>query len=239
MPILLLAYGDPVAKNLLKKALEARYGLHPIALEALQIHFKGRARVKLGPMVTSVPVDSTAYFQFPNAMRWDFTVKPLGLPIQRGIEALCDGEYRQGRGNKTPSIVTDEASINYLRRRLWAIAAILLTPLGEGFVKLSQNGPDSFNATNTQINDQVSVYLRPNGTIEGVQVECVNPDTQRLQKFVMQLSEALIEIDGILLPAKVEAFWDQELAFEIEPISLIANPVFERAVFTLDSETPA
>ncbi|MCU0497305.1 MAG: hypothetical protein MUF87_08145 [Anaerolineae bacterium] len=239
MPILLLAYGDPVAKDLLKKALEARYGLHPIALDALQVHFKGRARVKLGPVATSVPVDSTAYFQFPNAMRWDFTVKPLGLPIQRGIEALCDGEYRQGRGNKTPSIVTDEASINYLRRRLWAIAAILLTPLGEGFVKLSQNGPSSFNATNTQINDQVSVHLRPNYTIEAVQVECVNPETQRTQQFVMRLSEDLVEIDGILLPAKLAAYWDQEPAFEIEPINVVMNPVFERAVFTLESETPA
>lgn len=237
MPVLLLSYGDPKAKDLLRRAIEARYGVRPPALESLKLDFKGRARAKVGPVTAWVPVEATAYFHFPNAMRWDFVVKPLGLPVQRGIESFYENTYRVMRGKSTQT-VTDHAHIAYLRRRLWAIAALLLTPLGENFVKLSVNNghSNSFQVTNTQINDTVSVYLRGDHTIESVQADCLNPDTDREQRYIMRLSDKQIELDELMLPGKIEVFWDNTPNFEIEPTRAVSNPALAEYIFTLENE---
>src|SRR5262245_24666361 len=135
-----MAQGDAEAKDLLRKAIEARYGLRPPALESLQIDFKGRSRAKVGPITAWVPVEATAYFKFPTAMRWDFTVKPVGVSVQRGVDSFDGTTYRQQRGGSAVQVIPDSQQINSVQSRLWAIAALLLTPLGEQFVKLTATG---------------------------------------------------------------------------------------------------
>ena len=54
MPVLLLAQGDPQAKDLLRKAIHARYGLRPPALDSLHINFKGR--LLCAGLITQDPV---------------------------------------------------------------------------------------------------------------------------------------------------------------------------------------
>lgn len=234
MPVLLLAYGDPKAKDLLRRAIEARYGVLPPVLDALRLDFRGRARAKVGPVTAWVPLEATAYFRFPDAMRWDFVIKPLGLSVQRGVEALHENVHRVLRG-KQAVIVSDPTQLAYLRRRLWAVAALLLTPLGDSYVKLSLNDgvSGSFQVTNTHIDDTVNVYLHPDFTMESVQVDCVNPDTNRQQRFIMRLSPEQLVLDELLLPRKIEVFWDQEPAFEIEPVRVEKNPVLAKSIFTL------
>lgn len=235
MPVLLLAYGDPQAKDLLRKAIESRYGLLPPAIEALHLRFKGRARAKVGPVTTWVPVDLAAYFHFPKAMRWDFTVKPLGLPVQRGVESF-DGEvYRSMRGSRT-SEMSAEDQLDHLRSRLWAVAALLLTPLSEGHIKLSQAGANCFNATHTMIGEMVQVMLRPDHSIEQVQVECMNPDTHKRQWFRLRPSVEHVEIEGLRLPSKIAASWDDEPSFEVEPIGADNVVNIPDGVFKLEGE---
>jgi hypothetical protein len=233
MPVLLLAHGDPQAKDMLRKAIEARYGLRPPALDSLKIDFKGRARAKIGPVNTWVPVEATAYFRFPTAMRWDFNVKPLGLSVQRGIEAFDGTTYRTSRGGKKPTEVSDAEQVSSLRRRLWAIAAILLTPLGDHFVKLTLNGDQSFNATNTQLHDATSIYLRSNNTLDYVAVECLNPGN-RQQQFIMRLSDDQRAVNDLILPSKISAFWENDPFFEVEPVTVESNPTIADSVFTLE-----
>ena len=45
MPVLLLAQGDPRAKDMLRKAIEARYGLRPVPLESLKLDELAAKRV--------------------------------------------------------------------------------------------------------------------------------------------------------------------------------------------------
>lgn len=239
MPVLLLAYGDPKAKDLLRRAIEARYGLRPPAIESLQLQFNGRARARLGPVSTWVPVEAAAYFHLPKAMRWDFTVKPFGLQIQRGVESFNGETYRSTRGGKPVTVETRTEIVQSLRRRLWTVAALLLTPLGEGFVQLALNADKSFHARNAQLDDTVTVFLRPNHTIEYAQVECLNPDTNRQQKFMLRLSEEQVSINDLMLPAKISAFWDDEPTFEIEPISADSVTVIADEMFTLANEAKA
>ncbi|NWG15443.1 MAG: hypothetical protein HXY41_02295 [Chloroflexi bacterium] len=235
MPVLLLAQGDPAAKDMLRRAIEARYGLRPPAIESLQVDFKGRARVRLGPISTWVPVEATARFLFPTSVRWDFTVRPVGVEIQRGVEAFDGTFYRRGRGSHSPSVIDDAAQISSMQSRLWAIAALLLTPLGEQYVKLTVCDDSRLSATNTRFNNAVELGLRESGTLDTVTVVCLNPDTDRQERFTLQMSDDQSPIGDLMLPRKVYAFWDDEPYFEVEPVRTECNPLFEDDVFTLVS----
>ncbi|MBZ0281055.1 MAG: hypothetical protein K8L97_09955 [Anaerolineae bacterium] len=236
MPVLLLAQGDPTAKDMLRKAIQARYGLRPPALESLQIQFKGRVRAKLGPITTWVPVEATARFSFPQSMRWDFIVRAVGVQIGSGVEAFDGVTYRSARGNKTAEAVEDAAMVSSLQRRLWAIAAVLLTPLGDHFVKLSVIGENLLEACNTQIDGAVNLHLRTDSIIDYVDVKCLNPDTEREQVFTLRLSEEQAPINDLMLPHKISTFWDDEPYFEVEPVLADSNPAIAETVFTLESE---
>ncbi|NWF70190.1 MAG: hypothetical protein HXY40_13980 [Chloroflexi bacterium] len=236
MPVLLLAQGDVKARDLLKKAISARYGFNPPALESLRIDFKGRARAKVGPITAWVPVEVTASFCFPTKMRWDFTVKPIGVPVQRGVEAFDGQQYRRLRGGGSPVLVKDANALQSMRRRLWSVAALLLTPLGEHFVRLAANDDGSLQATHTQLNDAVNMLLRPDHSLERVQVECVNPDNERAQTFVLKAAETQAPVDGLMLPTKVSTFWDDEPYFEAEPVRVCSDARFQDSLFTLVEE---
>jgi hypothetical protein len=122
VPVLLLAQGDVMSKDMLRRAIEARYGLRPPALESLRIDFKGRARAKLGPLATWVPVDATAYFNFPTSMRWDFAVRAVGVQIGSGVEAFDGVNYRSVRGSKAASVIANPDSISI---SAWTTRSIL------------------------------------------------------------------------------------------------------------------
>lgn len=236
MPVLLLAQGDPTAKDMLRKAIQARYGLRPPALESLQIQFKGRVRAKLGPIATWVPVEATARFSFPRSMRWDFIVRAVGVQIGSGVEAFDGVTYRRARGSKTPAAVENAALVSSLQRRLWAVAAVLLTPLGDHFVKLSVTGDNQLEACNTQIDGAVNLHLREDSTLDYVEVTCLNPDAEHEQIFMLRLSEEQAPINDLMLPSKISTFWDGEPYFEVEPVLAEANPAIAETVFTLESE---
>lgn len=236
MRILLLAQGDSDAKDLLRAAIEARYGPSPPVIETLRVDFKGRARVKLGPIKTWVPVDMTTHFRFPDAMRLDFTVKPLGLSIQRGIEAYDGTTYRSVRGGNSPTVISEDNASHSIRRRLWAIAAVLLTPIGEMFVKLSAMGNSEIEALNTKLDDAVRLHLRDDNGLEYVYVACLNPDTGKEQVFKLQLTQEQTPIDNLMLPKKVSAFWDDDVYFEVEPLRAENNPPIADGVFTLEAD---
>lgn len=233
MPVLLLAQGDNQAKDLLRRSIETRYGFAPPAIDNLEIDFKGRARAKMGPITTWVPVEITAHFRFPNAARWDFAVNPAGLTLQRGVEAFDGNTYRHIRSSSAARI-SDNADLIYsLQQRLWAMAAVLLTPLGEHFVHLKYVSDTEYEATNTLLNNTVNLYLRPDYSLEKVCVSCLNPDTNRQQQFILHLSETQQPVDDIMMPTKISAFWDRDAYFEAEPIRVSNSMVIADEVFTL------
>lgn len=241
MPVLLLARGDAEAKDRLRRAIHARYGFSPPAIDSLKIDFKGRVRARVGPINTWLPLDMLAQFRFPNAMRLDFTVRPVGVAVQRGIESFDGTTYRSRRGSSSnsnsnnPDIIADPEAIRSYRLRLWAIAAVLLTPLGEHFVELSPNTDNGFNAVNTLFDDAVSLQLRDDHTLAQVEVRCQNPDSGREARFCIKLSEDQMPVNHLMLPSHVSAFWDDTAYFEAEPVRVEANPTIADEVFTLQT----
>lgn len=233
MPVLLLARGDAQAKELLRRAIQARYGVAPPAIDSLKIDFKGRVRAKVGPITTWVPVDIMAQFRFPSAMRLDFMVRPIGATVQRGVDGFDGTTYRTMRGSASPDVIEDAEAIRSLRSRLWAIAAVLLTPLGDHFVELKAGEESSFQAVNTQFADSVQLHLRADHSLQRVEVTCRNPDTERQELFSLRLSEDQSPVDNLMLPCKVSAFWDDSPYFEVEPVRVETNPAIADEVFSL------
>lgn len=233
MPVLLLARGDAQAKDLLRNAIEARYGVAPPAIDNLELQLKGRARVKVGPIAAWVPVDIEAHFRFPSAARWDFAVRPVGFTVQRGIEAFDGSTYRYVRGGSAPTTSEDQALISSLQRRLWAMAAVLLTPLGEHFVQLNYISDTCLEAHNTMFQNAVRLYLRPDYSLERVEVECFNPDSSREQLFGLNLSANQQPINDIMMPCKISASWDNDPYFEVDPTRVTNSTTIEDRVFML------
>lgn len=233
MPVLLLAQGDAQAKDLLRKAIQARYGLRPPVLESLHIAFKGRVRAKIGPMNMWVPVEAVGRFLFPDKMRWDFAVKAVGVSINSGTEAFDGKTYRTARRAKTNDMSQDQQQISSMQHRLWAIAAVMLTPLGEMFVKLRAAGDSELEACNSRFNGAVHLYLRPDQALSHVETDCLNPDTGKHETFGLRLSDELISFGDLILPTKISAFWNDEPYYEIEPVDAAANPTIPDTVFEL------
>lgn len=236
MPVLLLARGDSESRELLKKSIIARYGTRPPVIESLQMGFNGRIHTKVGPIKAWVPLELSASFLFPDAMRWDFVAKPIGVAVMRGVDSYDGAVMRTLRGNGKPTVIEDSALIVSLQKRLWAVAALLLTPLGDHFVELKQLSDLSFSATNTQINASVTLNLRENHQIDEVSVLCLNPDTHQEQRFKLRISDELVTHGELLLPKQITAYWDDVAWFEVEPTAAQDNPDFAKDVFTLGAD---
>ncbi len=237
MPVLLLAQGDPQAKDMLRRAIEARYALSPPAIDSLILDFNGKVRTKVGPLTTWIPLHIRASFRFPTALRWDFTARPVGVPVRRGVEAYDGTTYRQARGRRTAVIIEDVDQISSLRHQLWAMAAVLLTPLGDHFVKLETTGENSLTATNTKLGDAVHLQLRTDQTLEQVSATCRNPDNGQTQTFSLRLSAELSPVNDIMLPRKIEAFWDNQPYYQAQPIRIENRTTIPDEVFTLEQES--
>lgn len=233
MSVLLLCQGEAGAKNRLRQAIEARYGINPPAIEKITISFKGRTRIKLGPVKTWIPVEAKASFVFPTHLRWEFTAKPMNLPMQKGIETYDGKTYRNQKaiGLNKESVTTN--LLTSARGRLWQMAAMLLTPMSDYYIKVSSCADDCIIAENMALNDSVRIYLRPNHTIDYTVVRCMNPDTQKQQSLRLVLSEELTNFDGLILPREVKAFWDDDAYFEMQPIEVNLNPDLPEDTFTL------
>jgi len=235
VPVLLLAQGDSKAKELLRRAIEARYGISPPAIDNLIMDMQGRVRAKVGPVMSWVPLQIRASFRFPAAIRWDFTARPAGVPVQRGAEAFDGSTYRQARGRRA-RIIDNPDVIHSLRHRVWAMAAVLLTPLGDHFVHLDAVDEYRLEATNTTLGDRVQLVLRDDYTLDQVQARCLNPDSGQIQTFSLRASTEQLPVDDMMLPKCIRAFWDDQPYYEVKPVHIENLTAIADAVFTLETD---
>ena len=233
MRILLLAQGEPEAKDLLRKAIFARYGNKPPAIEALRVDFKGRARAQNQFSQKWTPIEVTARFVFPTHLRWDYTIKPDGDAVQRGIEAYDGTMFRSLSGTKVPRIIDQTMHLKSIRARLWSMAAILLTPMSDYYVTITQCGDYCFDAENKKLNETVRMYLREDYSVEKAQIRCWNPDTQREQLHTIYLSPEQKLVSDMIIPKVFGAFWDKQPTYEMTPIRIQRPYQIDTGLFTL------
>jgi len=231
MPVLLLTQGDQAAKELLRSAIANRYGLKPPPLETIRLDFRGRANTQIGPVQTWLPVDATALFRFPNAMRWDFTIRPPRHDSQRQIESFDGTSFYRASSNKATRPLTDLSQTHSITQRLWALAATLLTPLNDINVNLTNNGHRRFKASQHILNDATTLILNDDGVLKRVQSRCFNPDTNRVQLYTIDVSEELVDIDSLLMPERLRFYWDKKPAFELFPYAAATDLVIPDSIF--------
>ncbi len=235
MAILLLAQGDAEAKAKLRKAIESRYGLRPVALDSLVVTLKGRARAKVGPVQTWMPLEAKVSLRFPSMMRWESTLKPLGLPAQSTLEMFHQKAYYAKRGGKTQRYHNDD-EVALMRQRLWAVAAGLLTPLSDMAVQLIDQPNHCFVALNTENQDRVQVCLRPDYTVDSVETQSLNPETGTKQNYRILLSPNIVEVGDLFVPERMHIYWDDVHAMDIEPTSIESNLELPESLFVENTQ---
>lgn len=233
MPVLLLARGDQDSKQLLRLAIEARYGISPQAIDTLKVEVKGRTRMKVGPVATWVPFDGIAYFKFPFSVRWNFTTHPVGV-LRGGGEEAFDGVTCRKRRGQEVTVIKDTAPIKAAHARLWTVSALLLMPLSEHFVELRATGDHSLEATHVDQGVTAHLHLNDDHTLDAASTQCVNPATKKVQSYSLRLSEGQKEIGGMMLPGKIAVCWDEQPEMEVSPVSVEVNPAVNEGVFRLE-----
>lgn len=234
MPVLLLARGDQESKNLLRRAIEARYGFGPSALETLQLQLNGRARAKVGPVTAWIPLEITASFKFAFAVRWDYNAHLAGIPISGGAEAFDGETYRKRHSHDPISVLSTADEIASIRARLWTMSALLLTPLGEAFVDLKAAGERSFDATHREMELTTRLYLKPDATLDFVETRCLNPATGRMQTYSVYALNGQRMVGDLMLPRKMGIAWDKQPEVEFTPTAASINPAIDERVFRLE-----
>lgn len=236
MAVLLLAHGDAEAKIKLRKAIESRYGLRPIALDSLVTSFKGRTRTKVGPMQAWVAFEAKVSMRFPDMMRWENTLKPLGLPAQNTLELLHNNVYYVKRSNKTQRY-QNQNEVGLLRQRMWAITAGLLTPLSDMAVKVIDQPDQCFIAQNTANQDSVRVCLRPDYTVESVETQSINLENGTKQTYRIMLSPNVVEVGDLLIPARMQVYWDDVHTMDIEATAIQSNVELAESLFVENTQS--
>jgi len=229
VPVLLMSQGDTQAKDLLRRVIEARYGYQPPVIETLRITMRGRVPTKIGPLSLNAQMEITAYFRFSSTVRFDVTVRFLGIPLQR-ISVGYDGTTVYRKQGDTVTMLEGESSP--YRSFLWAAAGFFLTPLGEHFVELSSTGEHSFDAKNVQNGDVASLQLHSDNRLDKVQVSSPSAANDQPQIFTLGLNRDRVLINDLALPTQVTASW-KGITYTLAPVSAEVNPPLQDALFTL------
>ncbi len=233
MPVLLLARGDQVSRSMLKQAIEARYGHSAPMIETTKIEMKGRSRVKLPFTSTWMAIETTVYVKFPSAIRWDYVVRPVGLPVSSMSEAFDGSTLRRTRMLRSPEVNTDTGLLHSLRSRLWSMAVMLLTPLSDPAIQVRRLNDTTLAVENTETEIRVNLMLNEDMTVKQIATVCYNPLTEREQVYCLRATNGQEMIDGLMFPRQIDVLWDDELDLEMTPVSIETNPVLEDSFFRI------
>lgn len=207
MAILTLAKGDPAALKLLKEAVAARYGLRPLLVESLRLTLSAKRPGFLGlPAQTHVHlalVGSTHW-------RWQERTRLLGIPIASSLESFDGGACYTGKiGAITSS--TEAQDLSSYQRLLWAVLALLITPLTEEGVIVKAGGERTFAATlENAPHDVATITLNADYTLNKVQVQRHRPGDAAPVNYVVTPGRELQTLSGLILPVTVEMGWEDK-----------------------------
>lgn len=228
MPVLLLCRGDNESKDLLRSAIESRYGYGPPAIETLSLRFDGTIHTRVGPSHMKLPLNLQAHFRFPYAFHTDYSAKMMGVAVKHQIE-MFDGE-NYARGTDT-QIITNPEEITSRRQRVWLMSAMLLTPLTEHYVTLEFINDLEFSATHRDTEDKANIFLKPDYTVDYMYVDCLNPDTGKQQRYTLRVADGHTTVDELILPTKLHITWDDDPFIDLHPATAEVNPELPETLF--------
>ncbi len=228
MPVLLMTRGDAPSRDLLRHAIDARYGFRPPTFETLKLGFKGRARVIRGFYKGWAPVTVDYSIRFPFQARADFAGLLLMVTIARKT-VLFDGTtvYNAGQANRA------EQNNESARRQLWAFDAMMLTPLNDIGVELRSVGSQSFDAIHLATGLTARLTLDDASRISSVTIPAHNWDIAEEQTYSLRPDIEQIGFGDLIVPKTLTLTWDDVPVFELTATSGEINPTLPDSLFTL------
>jgi hypothetical protein len=107
--------------------------------------------------------------------------------------------------------------------------------MSDHYIKVTSCGDRCIEALNTKLNDTVKIHLHDDYSINYVEVECLNPETDSIQKHTLKLEHEQQPINNLMLPTKVMAYWDDVLHYEMRPVEVDLHPELPLSLFTLEA----
>jgi hypothetical protein len=233
MPVLLLCQGDDQAKAWLRRGIERLYGPTPPLIEGLHVHLTGHALGHVGPLPTRTPVEMTATCREDGCMRLDLAHKPRGRQARLTIEAFDGQTYRLAQGDET-TVHPGGLYATSLRRRLWAMQALTLTPLGAPELVLRSVRSREVSIRHRETEDEMLVEFREDGDVARVAIECTHPMSGTAQIFSLEPAAQVLRQDGMAFPAGLRVFWDRQPTFDLATHRIAQDPDSSDGFFRLE-----
>ncbi len=228
MPVLLMTRGDAASRDLLRRAIDARYGFRPPTLETLKLSFKGRARVIRGFYRGWAPITVDYTARFPFQFRAEFAGLLLMVTIAHKT-ILFDGAKVDDSGQAKTSAADTESA----RRQMWAFNALMLTPLNDTSIELKTAGPQSFQAIHTASGIAALVVTDDASRVIKVSTTAYNWDIGKEQTFSLQPGLDQTAFGDLLVPQTLTLAWDDVPVFEVRATGAELNPALPENIFSL------
>ncbi len=230
MSFLSLAKGDPAARDLLQRAVRARYGLRPLPLESVELEMVGQRRGWLG---LPVRVHVVSRIVTDSHWRWDETWKLFGLPLHYFSTSFDSGAVYYRVGNQVEQ-ASDPVAIQGARRRLWGEACALLTPLTMPGVVLKSLGEKSLQASpENQPDDVAEIRFNADDTVDSVRTEAYYAELRQVLPLTIRPAGGLQTLDGFTLPRQVIYEWGNQRFRILTIVRAVANPKIPLTEFTM------
>lgn len=228
MPVLLLTRGDAPGRDLLRRAIDARYGFQPPTIESLHATFKGSVRVTRGFYKGGAPITLELDVRFPFQARAVFAGRLLMVSVATEVDVF-DGTSLYSTGKEQVSAREAEAA----RRQLWALNTLLLTPLNDMGVELHTVGELAFDAVHKATGLSARVTLDQEHRVVSVGMTAYNPEAGRDMDFELRPGIEQIGFGDLILPLSVSFNWDNFPTMQLTTVSASLNPVLSDDLFTL------
>ncbi len=232
MQVLLLSRGDAAAKDLLRRVLAARYGFGAPALDSMILSLKGRARIKIARIPTWVSLETCIYFQTPMRARWEYNIRPVGLPITVGVHAYDGARYRKKQGDH---VETHHAPPVHeaMRDRVWVSTLMMLSPLVRPEVEIKRDGERILTASRIDTGTCVTMYFNDDYTLEHLEFPTLDIETNETKLYRLRFSHEQMDVGGIILPSVITMLWGEEPRYELSPVSVEINPPIDGEKFQM------
>ncbi|MBN2470929.1 MAG: hypothetical protein JXN59_09405 [Anaerolineae bacterium] len=237
MPFLLLTQGDTIGLDLLKKLVDNRYGSSPPGIDALRVTYTGWSAARIGPLPLRAQVHAIATYHFPFQMRWEFDVRVLRFLNSR-YTTTFDGTtvYEEQRAKITET--TDAAQVQSARARAWSEAVYFISPvIADHTVRVQSTDNHSFKVFAPGFPDLAAeVHLSDDNVMQAVEIDRLDPGDNSHKRQRIEPAGGLTRVDGLIVPAEMQRYWNNELFMSLKPVKIELNPDLTPETFTLKEE---
>ncbi len=230
MSFLSLSKGDPAARELLQRAIRARYGLRPLPVDSVRLQM---FRQDKGPLGVPVKILVTLSFVTASHWRWDEVHKLFGIAISRSA-ASFDGRVYYERQGKSLSHYDEPRAVEGMSSRLWSEAAMMLTPLTSPGVTLRFVDDCTFQATPEPGSHSVAtVHLNPDGSVAAIEAHCYHPVQKQELCFGIRPGDGLQTLNGFTIPRQLSYQWGNRPPETFTVADAVANPQIPLTEFSM------